>query len=145
MLYTLLMKTKIFIMFVLATTVSANDRPSLKCRVDVPSEFKQSSLHANGESESVRYATSYRAHWWNCVTVRGIDIDNRCPFMANGTPAAAAGARDGAQNADNSITRLLKKYDARTVREYLRSISRTEEAKKRMRPYFEKPTPERAP
>jgi hypothetical protein len=62
--------------------------------------------------------------------------------MASGTPAASAGASDGALNADFQIDRLLKKHVASEVQKYLRSIASTPAAKQRMRPYFHEPTPE---
>jgi hypothetical protein len=62
--------------------------------------------------------------------------------MASGTPAAAAGALQGAMNAEDQICKLLRKYPARIAQEYLRSIASQPEAKEKMRHYFQKPTPE---
>jgi hypothetical protein len=65
-----------------------------------------------------------------------------CPFLASGTPAASAGASDGAENAENQIERLRRKHSPMMVQEYLVSIASQGEAKQKMHPYFDKPTSE---
>jgi hypothetical protein len=125
-----------------AVVASADKGPSLKCRPVVPKEYRQtrSNPPPNGQSESGRYTVAYEAYWWNCVAVRAIELDERCPFMASGTPAATAGARDGVMNANDQIDGSLRKYSARAVQEYLCSIASRPEAKEKMRHYFDKPT-----
>jgi hypothetical protein len=123
--------------------VYADAGPTMKCVVKVPKEYRESDLNPpSGESEAVRYATAYQAFWWNCVAVRAADLQGRCPFVASGTPAASAGAMDGATNADNQIRRLRRKYSASVVQKHLSTISSQPEAKQKMRSYFDKPTPE---
>ncbi|MGH9729637.1 MAG: hypothetical protein ACRD4V_13755 [Candidatus Acidiferrales bacterium] len=128
------------------TVQSAIRRIGLRCRVTVPKGYRKtpSNPPPNGESESVRYTLAYEAFWWNCVAVHAANLERRCPLIASGTPAASAGARDGASDAEFQIRRLLnKKYDALEVQKYLRSITNSPAAKEKMRPYFDKRTPER--
>lgn len=137
------MKIAIALTLLFAVAASADNGPSLKCRVVVPKEYRQTPFNPppNGQPEPVRYTVAYEAYWWNCVAVRAIELDGRCPFVASGTPAAAAGARDGAMNADDQIDGSLRKYSKRAVQEYLRSIGSRPEAKEKMQHYFDKPTP----
>jgi hypothetical protein len=62
--------------------------------------------------------------------------------LASGTPAASAGAMDGAANAESQIRQLWRKYSTSVVQKYLSTIASQPEAKQKMRRYFEKPTPE---
>jgi hypothetical protein len=128
----------------LGLIASADARMSMRCRVVVPDEYRKTTLSRppNGQPESVRYTVAYEAFWWNCVAVRAADLRGRCPFIANGTPAASAGANDGASNADSQIDHLLKMHVPLEVEKYLRSIASTPAAKEKMRPYFNKPTAE---
>src|SRR6266480_99673 len=136
------MKIAIGLTLLFAVVASADSGPRLKCRVAVPKEYRQNPMNPppNGQPEPVRYTVAYEAYWWNCVAVRAVELDGRCPFMASGIRAAAAGARDGAMNADDQINGLLRKFSARAVQEYLRSIASRPEAKEKMRHYFDKPT-----
>jgi hypothetical protein len=122
----------------------ADNGPSMKCRVTVPREYRKTPFNPppNGEPEPVRYKVAYEAFWWNCVAVRATDLRGRCPFVASGTPAASAGASGGATNAEDQIRRLRQKYSASVVQGYLSSIVSQAEAKQKMQPYFDKPTPE---
>jgi hypothetical protein len=122
----------------------ADNGPIMTCRVMVPKEFMKtpSNPPPNGQPEPVRYKVAYEAFWWNCVAVRAADPQGRCPFVASGTAAASAGAADGAIDAENQIRRLRQKYSASVVQEYLSSIASRSEAKQKMQPYFDKPTPE---
>jgi hypothetical protein len=131
---------------VLALTTSGDARMNMRCRVVVPKEYRSTPLKPppDGESEPARYTVAYEAFWWNCVAVRAADLRGRCPFIASGTPAASAGARDGASNADSQIERLLKTHVSAEVQRYLRSIASASKAKEKMRPYFDGPTPEAA-
>ena len=126
----------------LALLASAKDGPNIKCVVKVPREYRktQFNLPPNGEPEPVRYTVAYEAFWWNCVAVRAADLRGRCPFLASGTPAASAGAMDGAANAEDQIRRLQRKYATSAVQQYLNTIASQPEAKEKMRPYFDKPT-----
>lgn len=128
----------------LTAAACAASKITLHCRVTVPKEYRKVPLNPppNGKPEPVRYTVAYRAYWWNCVAVRAADLKGRCPFVAGGTPAAAAGASDGALDADRQIDRLLKKDAAGKVQRYLRSIASTPTAKEEMRPYFKQPTAE---
>jgi hypothetical protein len=123
---------------------SADSGPSMKCRVTVPKEYRKTPFNPppNGQPEPVRYKVAYEAFWWNCVAVQAADLEGRCPFVASGTPAASAGAGDGAINAEDQICRLRKKYSASAVQGYLKSIASQPVAKQKMAPYFHKPTPE---
>lgn len=125
-------------------TVSAQSAISMRCRVKVPREYRKTpfSPPPNGEPEPVRYTVAYKAFWWNCVAVRAANLGGRCPFLASGTPGAAAGGWDGAMNADRQIDGLLKKHAPLEVQKYLGSIASTPAAKEKMRPYFDKPRPE---
>ena len=138
------MKVQITLALLFATVAYAQNGLSMKCQVVVPDEYKQTPFNPplNGEPEPVRYTVAYEAFWWNCVAVRAADLQARCKFQASGTPAATAGAADGAVNADAQINALLQKYSRRAVRKYLRSIPSQSEAKEKMRRYFLKPTPE---
>jgi hypothetical protein len=123
---------------------SADNGPNMKCVVKVPKEYRHTPFDPppNGEPEPVRYTAAYEAYWWNCVAVRAADPQGRCPFVASGTPAASAGAMDGVTNAENQIRRSRRKYAASIVQKYLSTIASQPEAKQRMQPYFDKPTPE---
>jgi len=127
-----------------AAVASADSGLKLRCRVVVPNEYRQTPFDPppNGEPEPVRYKIAYQAYWWNCIAVRAANLQGRCAFTASGTPAAVAGAADGATNADAQINAVLQKYSVRAVRRYLRSIASQPAAKKKMRRYFSKPTPE---
>jgi hypothetical protein len=104
--------------------------------------MKTQSRPPNGQQERVRYKVAYEAFWWNCVSVRAVDLNRRCPFLPSGTPAACAGAWDGETNADEQIEALLKTYPARRVQTYLRSLASSPRAKGKMQPYFESPQTE---
>ena len=136
--------TVFFVLIALALLASAKDGPSIKCVVKVPREYRKTQFNPppNGEPEPVRYTVAYEAFWWNCVAVRAADLRGRCPFLASGTPAASAGAMDGATNAGNQIRRLRRKYPISVIRKYLGTIASQSEAKQKMRHYFGKPTPE---
>ena len=123
---------------------SADDGPNMKCVVKVPKEYRKTPFNPppNGQPEPVRYTAAYEAYWWNCVAVRAADLQGRCPFVTSGTPAASAGAMDGATSAENQIRRLRRKYSASVVQKYLSTIASQPEAKQKMRHYFDKPTPE---
>jgi len=138
------MKLATTFVLLFALVASADSGLKLRCRVIVPKEYRQTPFNPppNGEPEPVRYTVAYEAFWWNCVAVRAADLQGRCKFQASGTPAATAGAADGAMNADTQIDVLLQKYSARAVRKYLRSIVSQPVAKEKMRRYFRKPTPE---
>jgi hypothetical protein len=127
-----------------AVLASADNGPNLKCVVKVPKEYRQTPFDPppNGEPEPVRYTAAYEAFWWNCVAVRAADLQERCPFVASGTPAASAGAMDGATNAETQIRRLRRTYAASVIQKYLSTIASQPEAKQKMRPYFDKPTSE---
>src|SRR5271169_3260753 len=126
-----------------SAAASADGGPSIKCRVTVPKEYTKTPFNPppNGEPEPIRYRVAYEAFWWNCVAVRAADSRGRCPFVASGTPAASASAGDGAANAENQMHHLREKYSASAVQEYLNSIASQPEAKQKMQPYFDKPTP----
>ena len=126
-----------------ALLASAANGPSMKCVVKVPREYRKTpfSPPPNGQPEPVRYTVAYEAFWWNCVAVRAADLQGRCPFLASGTPAASAGATDGASNADDQIRRLQREYAASAVQQYLNTIASQPEAKEKMHPYFEQATP----
>ncbi len=130
------------LLFGIAT--SADPGPRLTCRVVVPRQYRHTPWDPppNGQPEPVRYTVAYEAFWWNCVAVRAAHLDGRCPFTASGTPAAGAGANDGAMDADKKIDRLLKKYSAQRVQTYLRELASEKVATEKMRPYFDKPRPE---
>ncbi len=124
--------------------VFADAGPTMKCVVKVPKEYRKTPFNPppNGQPEPVRYTVAYEAFWWNCVAVRAADLRGRCPFLASGTPAASAGAMDGAANAEDQIRRLQRKYAAFAVQQYLNMTASQPEAKQKMHPYFDKPTPE---
>ncbi len=117
---------------------------NLRCHVTVPKQYREtpSNPPPNGQPEPTRYTTAYEAFWWNCVAVRATDLEGRCPFVGSGTPAASAGALDGQADANMQIDKLLKRHSRSAVQNYLRSVASTPTAKQKMRPYFEKPTPE---
>jgi len=125
-----------------AVFASAENGPYMKCVVKVPREYRKTTFNPppNGQPEPVRYSVAYEAFWWNCVAVRAADLRGRCPFVASGTPAASAGAMDGASNATDQIRRLQRKYAASVVQQYLNTIASQPEAKQKMRSYFDKPT-----
>ncbi len=126
----------------------AHRGPNLVCHVNVPAEYRTTpwTHPPNGEPEPVRYRVAYEAFWWNCVALRADDFDARCPFTCSGTPAASAGCQDGAEAARESIDGLIERYGGRRTQEYLRSLAQSDEAKKRMEPYFRGlPTPEGIP
>ena len=128
-----------------ALLASADNGPKIKCVVKVPKEYRKTPFNPppNGEPETLRYAAAYEAFWWNCVALRAADPQGRCPFVASGTPAASAGAMDGAMNAEDQIRQLRRKYPASVIQKYLSTIASQPEAKEKMHPYFDKPTPER--
>ena len=138
------MKIALAFALLFGSAVSADTGPKMRCRVVVPKEYRTTPWDPppNGEPEPIRYKVAYEAFWWNCVTVRAADPHGRCPFLASGTPAATAGATDGARNAEAQIEKLSAKYSQRSVRHYLRIIAARPLAKEKMKQYFDKPTPE---
>ena len=122
--------------------------PNMVCRVNVPAEYRNtpSTFPPNDEPEPVHYRVAYEAFWWNCVALRANDFDARCPFMCSGTPAASTGCRDGGDTARKGIDGLIETYGGRRAQEYLRSLAQTDEAKRKLEPYFRGvPTPEGIP
>jgi hypothetical protein len=115
-------------------TPAASD-PKMTLRVVVPDEFKYSKLAPSADSESVRYTEAYEAFWWNCVMVRGKDLNARCPFVCSGTPAVASGCAEGANNADEQIRALLKQFPAQRVQTYLKQIGSKSDAWQRLSGY----------
>lgn len=140
---------KTILVFLLAISIlsCATAGPHMVCRVKVPTEYQKTppwNPSPNGEPEPIRYQKTYEAFWWNCVMVKADNLDARCPFTCSGTPAAAAGCGDGESDAANKIADLLTKYSRSEVKQYLRSLAATEQAKKKIYPYFqETPQPEK--
>lgn len=122
----------------------ADSGPYLDSSYKVPKEYQATQYSSTDRSVEdapvVRYREAYEAFWWNCVAVKAESLDNRCPFMASGWPAEAAGADDGATNAWNGIHDLLQKYDAATVQAYLRKLASPAILKKKLEGRFDKPT-----
>jgi len=97
----------------------------LSYKVEVPKEYRKAHIDPppNSYSEVARYKESHEAFWWNCVMVKAQNLQAGCPFVCSGTPAATAGCTDGALNAECQIERLLKRYPATMVQDYLRSFA----------------------
>jgi len=131
--------------FILLHLSCANSRPQVGLDCKIPAAYikTDSKYPPTGQSEAIRYRIAYEAFWWNCVAVKSIDLDARVPFVCNGTPAAVAGSTDGTKDALRQIDGLLKRYSESEVKEYLKSIASTEEAVKKMKPYFNKPRSEK--
>lgn len=97
----------------------------LECKIIVPPAYKSKidSPGFPGTSPFARYSQAYQAFWWNCVAVRAVNINARCPFVASGWASESYGAAYGAMNADNAIDNLVKKYGAPTVQAYLKKLA----------------------
>ena len=83
-----------------------------------------------------RYTKAYDAYWWNCVFVRAADLSARCPMMCGGTPAAAAGCADGANDADRDIDDATERHREEDVVRYLRSLTERAGAREKLETYF---------
>jgi hypothetical protein len=88
------------------------------------------------EPGSQRYKVSYEAFWWNCVLLKSKNLNARCPFTCNGTPAETAGCAQGALDADNDIGALVERFGPAQSGGYLRSLARTPDAHSKLEPYF---------
>jgi hypothetical protein len=110
----------------------AASEPKMIFRVEVPEEFKKSKFAPNSDPEPVRYTKAYEAFWWNCVMVRGRDLNARCPFVCSGTAAATSGCADGANNADGQIGALLKQFSAKKVQAHLKQLGSAPRARQRL-------------
>ena len=132
-------RTMTLSMLILLTLSCVSHKPHIECRVSIPNEYQKTPWYPppSGEPEPIRYNKSYEAFWWNCVMVKANNLDARCPFTCSGTLAVVAGCVDGGSNADRPIAHLMDKYFRPEVQEYLRSIASTEEAKKKIYPYFQ--------
>jgi hypothetical protein len=109
--------------------------PRMTFRVVVPDEFRNSKFAPNGDPEPVRYTKAYEAFWWNCVMVKGEDLNARCPFVCSGTPAATSGCAEGANNAGEQIGALLKQFSAQRVQAYLKQLGSKPDARQRLSGY----------
>ena len=131
--------------FVASCSPSATLKPSqslsLRCEAEVPPEHNKRLFETppNGQPEPVRYKVSYEAFWWNAVCVKASDLNARVPFACSGTPAACAGGSDGASDAVDSISSLLKQYSQEAVVTYLTTLAESPVAKEKMKPYFTSP------
>jgi len=125
------------VMFILATGCGVK-AIHIAPRTDVPREYRTTSFNPppNGEPEPVRYRTAYDAYWWNCVFVRAADLSARCPMMCSGTPAAAAGCADGANDADRDIDDATERHREEDVVRYLRSLTERAGAREKLETYF---------
>lgn len=111
----------------------------MSCKVHVPKQFQLDPpgwVDPNGQPERVRYAIAYQAFWWNCVSVKAIDLSANCPGGCSGTPGATWGCSDGSMDAYNRIEDLLKQFPPKQVQAYLKSIASTKEAQKAIATYF---------
>lgn len=130
----------IFVVIVLFAGLSAraDPGPQLVYAPVTPAEgeYTESVPPPNGEPEPVRYLTSYRAFWWNCVMVKAEDLTARCPHACSGTVAATYGCSDGEMDAYTQIRGLLEHYPRPDVRRYLRSYVAENDAAGKIKPYF---------
>jgi hypothetical protein len=132
-------------LLVFCCAAAAEGGPHLECKVVVPDEYKtQPFPPPNGQPEWIRYRETYEAFWWNCVAVRAADMNARCPISASGTPAAAAGAGDGAVAAMNGVRDLVKKFGTPVTQAYLKKLaSPASMIREKLHGYFDgEPTPE---
>ena len=96
--------------------------------------------------ESVEYREAYTAFWWNCTILKSVDLNARCPFTCSGTPAATAGCRAGAVDAENQIAELEKEYGGARTREFLAFRIGEDDGYSKLQAYFQYgPTPEKVP
>ena len=113
-------------LFLLCMAAMAGDRGlHLECKIIVPPPY-QSKVDPpgfHGTSPFARYSQAYQAFWWNCVAVRAVNINARCPWIANGWASEVQGGADGAMNADNAIDNLVKKYGTQAVQVYLEKLA----------------------
>src|SRR5215831_17209296 len=72
-------------------------------------------------SSPSQYRQAYASFWWNCVAVKLEDENARCPFMCSGTPAAAAGCRDGAKASEKMVIGTFQNYGNLKARQRLES------------------------
>lgn len=115
-------------------TLAASE-PKLTLHLVVPQEFRNSKAAPNGDPEPVRYTKAYEAFWWNCVIVRGRDLNAHCPFTCSGTPAATPGCAAGASNANDQIDALVKRTPAREIQAYLKEIGSSPRARQGLSGY----------
>ena len=51
-------------------------------RVSIPPEHRRSRPDASdptGEAPAARYRHGYESFWWNCLAVKAVDSEARCP------------------------------------------------------------------
>jgi hypothetical protein len=126
-------------MIIVSAVACATNPLSISCQVRVPTEFQQDPpgwISPTGEPESVRYKESYEAFWWNCVMMKAVNLESRCPFTCSGTPAATYGCSDGAIDAERQIKQLLKVHDKMKVKDYLQTVASNQEGKEKIKSYF---------
>jgi hypothetical protein len=132
--------TLLLTVLIITAVLGCASRPmQISCQARVPNEFKKDPpgwVSPTGEPESVRYTKSYEAFWWNCVMVKAVSLEGRCPSTCSGTPAANYGCSDGAMDAERQIRQLLKLHDKTKVQDYLRTVAPDQEGKEKIRPYF---------
>jgi hypothetical protein len=89
-----------------------------------------------GESEAERYRRGFHAYWWNCVGVKGLHLEGRCPFVCSGTPGATQGCADGAAQAEEFVAGVIRREGAPVARQRLASWAASRECRNRTKGYF---------
>jgi hypothetical protein len=124
-----------FVVVVIAALCVSDCGPGLPLRIVPPNGL-----------ESVEYGEAYTAFWWNCTILKSVDLNARCPFTCSGTPAATAGCRAGAVDAENQIAEIEKKYGRPRTQEFLAFRIGEDEGYSKIQRYFPYgPLPERVP
>ena len=116
----------VVIMLVLSGSdaISFDEKMSVEHYIDVPQEHSKgrTTEFFEGTGEIERYVSAYERTWWAVLKKYAEDIhwisrhDN---FLCSGTPAAAAGCRDGYHAAELRIREYINKYGKEEVREGL--------------------------
>src|SRR5262249_199575 len=95
------------------------------------------------------YTIAFESYCWNCVAVRAKKLDAQCPSTCRGLSAVELGCTAGAEAADFSIDKLIRRVGREKAQRKLKTLAADPVAKEKAEKYFpngpeeEKPAPEK--
>ena len=127
------------VLTLLGLIVAFGCAPRLQPHPTVPAAYGRTIVNASDptpEAPALRYRLAYESFWWNCVTLKADDEDDRCPFVCSGTAAAAAGCAEGAMDSESMVRDLIRRVGAAKAKDRLHSRVAMPDARQSIRRYF---------